>query len=511
MPAVNETARRRTWRAWRVIAFILLLLLLAVVVGGLVAFRSFRKEVRASNGRVPATTKRALAPSSDVLSKPQLVMIVFDRASLFARTDPDRHLISLLSIPGSAYVRAPSATTMGDVLGTAGAAGLVRLARSALHLQVTHVALLRPHDIAPLVDALGGVQIEDASLSGGFGRPGGPVVLDGAEADHYVAIAGPTGSLTRRQRERAVLEAIITRLASVASLSNLPKLARTFSATVATDLSPRETLALALVRLRSNLSIQCGFPEGSALGHPRSKLMLRQFAGAKPTPRQRARIFPSNGCRATALSVRAPAAVIFFGKQALALFPFVPALAAVAVALDLILLLALLGAPQALVGIVRNGRTRGRRGPGAGVGDAERKEPLPSASVSEVLADRIGTHTAPVLEARAAPAEAVRVNPGIEVALQRLANDVHSPVHTDEASEEEAQATPSAGPKRSYSSAPEPSRDKASQMLRAWETLRAAMRRGLPHGVLREHAETAPWVLVGVATAIVLGYLISQL
>lgn len=438
-------------------AFILLLLFLAVVVGGLVAFRSFRKEVQASNGRVPAATKRALAPSGDVRSKPQLVMIVFDRASLFARTDPDRRLISLLSIPGSAYVRAPGGTTVGDVLGTAGAAGFVRFARSALNLQVTHVALLRPRDIAPLVDAVGGVQIEDASLSRGFGRPGGQVVLDGGEADHYVASAGTASSLTRRERERAVLEAVITRLASVASLSKLPHLARTFSATVATDLSPGETLALALVRLRSKLSIQCGLPEGSALERPRSKLVLRQFAGAKPTPRKQARIFPSNGCRATALSLRAPAAVIFFGKQALALFPFVPELAAVAVALDLILLLALLGAPQALIGIVRNGRTKGRRDPGAG----------------------------------------------------GLAGDVHSPVHDDEAIERAAQAKASGGTERSYSSAPEPapSGDKAWEMLRASQTLRAAVRRRPP---LREHADAA-WFLVGAAAAIVLGYVVAQL
>jgi anionic cell wall polymer biosynthesis LytR-Cps2A-Psr (LCP) family protein len=492
-----------------VAALILLLLLLAVVVGGVVAFRSFRNGVRASNGRVPAATKRALAPSGDLLSKPQLVMIVFDRASLFARTDPDRRLISLLSIPGGAYVRAGGGTTVGDVLETRGAAGLVRFARGALHLRVTHIALLRPRDIAPLVDAVGGVQIEDASLSGGFGRSGGAVVLDGAQAADYVATAGPAISLTRRERERAVLEAIITRLASVASLSKLPHLARTFSATVSTDLSPGETLALALVRLRSKLSIQCGLPEGSALEHPSSKLVLRQFAGAKPPPRKQARIFPSSGCRSTALSVRAPAAVIFFGKQALALFPFVPELAVVAVAVDLILILALLGAPQALVGIARGGATWGRR-PGAGVGDAERKEPVPSTSASEVLADRVGTHTAPVLKARAGPIEAVRVDPRVEAALPRLADEAHSPVHANEASEEQAQAKPSGSAKRSYSSAPARSRAKASAILQSWETLKAALRRRLPHGGLRERAD-ALWLLVGGAIAIVLGYLISQL
>jgi len=151
----------------------------------------------------------------------------------------------------------------------------------------------------------------------------------------------------------------------------------------------------------------------------------------------------------------------------------------------------------------------GHRGPGAGVGDAEPKEPLPSVSVSEVLADRVGTYAAPVLKAHAAAGEAVGVEPEIEVALQRLAGDVHSPVH--EAIEKEVHAKASGGTVRSYSSAPEPapSRDKASEMLRASQTLRAAVRQRLPHGGLREHAEAA-WYLGGGAAAIVLGYLISQ-
>lgn len=515
LPGSSRGARRRPWRARRVTAVIALLVLLAGLVGALVASQGFQNDIRASNRRVPAETKRSLAPSRDALSTPQLVLVVFDRASLLARTDPDRRLISFLSIPGSAYLRAPGGTTVADVLGTAGAAGLVRFARNALDLQVTHIALLRAHDIAPLVDALGGIHIEDDSSFSGFGPPGRPAALDGAEAERYIASSGPPGSLTRRERERAVLGAIITGLASRASLSNLPRLARTFSATVATDLSPRETLALALVRLRSRLSIQCGLPEGSTLEQPQSKHILRQFEAARPPPQKQSRIFPSNGCRASSLSLRAPAAVVFFAKQALTLFPFVPELAAVAIAFDVMLLLALLGVPQALVGMVRSGRA-GRRALRRDL-DVDHAEPESdfSRSVSEVLADRVGTHTARSVEPRAAPANVVRANSEIEATLERLLDETHPSIRADEAAEEEAQVEPRGGREPSFPMAPPPvprrnNLFRGKPSFRRPEELRATIGQRLRYGRFREHRDAA-WLLVGAAAAGFIGYLISQL
>src|SRR5262245_22270735 len=103
-PALGSSTgvRRRPWRARKVVAFILLLLLVAVLVGAFVAFERFQSEIGASNRRVPAATKRALAPARDALSTPQLVLIVFDRASLIVRTDPERRVVSFVSLPGDA-------------------------------------------------------------------------------------------------------------------------------------------------------------------------------------------------------------------------------------------------------------------------------------------------------------------------------------------------------------------------------------------------------------------------
>jgi anionic cell wall polymer biosynthesis LytR-Cps2A-Psr (LCP) family protein len=487
--------------------FIVLLLLLAALVGAFLAFRTYRNEVHTSNRRVPAAAERALAPSRDALSTPQLVLIVFDRASLLARTDPDHRLISFLSIPGSAYLRARGGTTVAGVLGTAGAAGLVRFVRSALELQVAHIALLRPHDVAPLVDALGGIQIQDASSFGGLGPAGRPALLDGAEANRYIARAGPPGVRTRRERERAVLGAIITRLASTASLSKLPGLARTFSATVATDLSPRETLALALVRLSSKRSIQCGLSEGSTFKQPQSTLILRQFEAARPT-RKQGRIYPASGCRAAPLSQRAPAAVIFFGKQALAVFPLVPEFLAVAIALDVMLLLVLLGVPQAVIGMVGGWRKGGR---GAGRVDDAEPTSSSSTSVSEVLADRARAHTVESSQSPVtAPAEMVRVNFETEATLEPLADEIDPPVRAAGAPSEANETTrrgraeqfppipPQAVPRRR-----KPSLPRASRLIVALRGLR----RG---GGFSMHPD-ATLLFGGIVAAIFIGYLISRL
>jgi len=513
LPGSNTGARRRRWRARTVTAVIALLVLLAGLVGALVAYQGFQDDIRSSNRRVPAETKRSLAPSQDALSTPQLVLVVFDRASLLARTDPDRHLISFLSVPGSAYLRAPGGTTVEGVLGTAGAAGLVRFARQALDLQVTHIALLRAHDIAPLVDALGGIHIQDDSSYSGFGPPGRPASLDGAEADRYIANSGPAGSLTRRERERAVLGAVITGLASRDSLSNLRRLARTFSATVATDLSLRETLALALVRLRSRLSIQCGLPEGSTLVQPQIKHILRQFEAARPAPQSKSPIFPSNGCRASLLSLRAPAAVVFFAKQALTVFPFLPELLAVGIVIDVMLLLALLGAPQAIVGMIKSGRGGGRTVRPALDADHAEPESGFSRSVSEVLADRLGTHTARSVAPRPAPANVVRTNS--ETTLERTLEELHASIRADEAAKEEARVEPVGGRESSFPTAtpPVPRRSNSFRRkpsFRRSEELRATIGQRLRYGRFRDHRDAA-WLVVGAAAAGFIGYLISQL
>jgi anionic cell wall polymer biosynthesis LytR-Cps2A-Psr (LCP) family protein len=485
-------------------AVILLLLLLAGLVAGLIAFLSFRNEVRQSNRRVPTAAQRALAQSNDVESEPQLVLIVFDRASLFARTDPDRGVVSLLSVPSSAYVPAHGRTTVEKILRDGGAAGLVRFARSALDLPVAHIALLRPHDIGPLVDAIGGVRIQDPSL--GIGAPS---LFGGTGAERYLESAGPLGSGMRRERERAMLEAIITRLAEVASFSRLPHLARTFSTTIATDLSPRDTLALALVRLRSKLSIQCALPEGTALEWPRLKGVLRQFLGVAPPPPTQAGVFPSKGCRATKLSAPLPRALIFFGEHALALFPFVPELAGLAIALDLLLLLMLVGAPQALIRVWKERPLTRQRPSGAGLGEPRPKHPVTSQSLSEALGNRVANHTAspetsatpaspersgtPARpETRAAPAEAVQVRPQVGVALDRLVDDVLPPVREGTAIEaEKTEANATLGKARSSASEAEPERlrTKASELFRASGRPIAAVHRRLSRGGFGKHAD----------------------
>jgi hypothetical protein len=178
------------------------------------------------------------------------------------------------------------------------------------------------------------------------------------------------------------------------------------------------------------------------------------------------------------------------GKQALALFPFATELAAVAIALDMMLLLTLLGAPQALIGMARRGRQGGR--PPRRVDEAK-SESLSSASVSEATATRVGPYTVQSSQsAGATPAAMLQVNSESEAALEPLADEIHaSALPAEGAIEEEVTATPSRTPS-----------------LRRSEKLKAAIGRQLRwvSDFRKRHPDTA-WVLGGTAIAMFLGYL----
>src|SRR5919204_5750338 len=155
----TETAkaeRRPTPLMRTMVAVIALLLVLAGIVAGLVIFRTFTEEIAASNQRLPRSATTVLARSRSFLSQPQLMLVTFDGSSLFVRTDPNQRLISILSVPSSAYglTKDSGLQTVGGAYALGGSAGVIRFARSVLGLRTTHVALIEPGQIAPLIEAV---------------------------------------------------------------------------------------------------------------------------------------------------------------------------------------------------------------------------------------------------------------------------------------------------------------------------------------------------------------------
>jgi anionic cell wall polymer biosynthesis LytR-Cps2A-Psr (LCP) family protein len=362
---MNGAKKRQMPPLRRTVAVVVLLLLLGLIVTGLVVFQNFSSQVTGSNHRVPHATRVILPKRRSIRSQPQLLLVRFDQASLFVRTNPSRHLVSILSVPSSAYaMNEGKRETIANAFASGGTAALIRFMRSALGLTTTHVAVVEPNEVAPLVDAVGGVEIRDPSyaLASGRGR-GGEIAFDGPDARRYLESAEGT---LRRNRERAVLEAAVARLMSASGLSTMTRLAREFPKIVATDMSPQDAAALAFLRLRLKRLVECGAEGGSSLVSPASHRELQQFLGRAPAQAQNGRVLPESGCRASQVaSAGVPAAIVSVASATLSIFPLLPAIAIGVVALDLLMLLLLLRVPHLLVGL---GRVVGPALVGAGIG-----------------------------------------------------------------------------------------------------------------------------------------------
>jgi hypothetical protein len=343
----------RTLSFRRAAGIVILLLLLAAIVTGLLVYRNFSRQVTASNHRLPRATRSVLPKRRSVLSQPQLLLVRFDQASLFLWTNPSRHLVSLLSVPSTAYATSDGTReTIADAYASSGTAGLIRFTRATLGLTTTHVAVVEPGEVAPLVEAVGGVEVRDPSYAVTSGRGDkGNVSLDGPGARRYLESAG---GIVRRDRERIVLEAVVARLMSGLGFSTLMQVAREFPKTVATDLSPQDAVALAFVRLRAKNFVACGTEGGSSLISPANRQALQQFLGDAPAPAQTRHLLPESGCRVSPVRpVGVPAAVVSVAGATLAIFPLLPAIAIGVAALDLLVLLLLLQVPHRLVGVGR--------------------------------------------------------------------------------------------------------------------------------------------------------------
>jgi hypothetical protein len=346
-------------------AVVVVLLLLGLIVTGLVVFRNFSSQVTASNHRLPRATRVILPKRRSILSQPQLLLVRFDQASVFVRTNPSRHLVSILSLPSSAYaMNDGKRETIANAYASGGTAGLIRFMRSALGLTTTHVAVVEPNEVAPLVDSVGGVEIRDPSYALASGRGhGGEIAFHGPEARRYLVSAEGT---LRGNRERVVLDAVVARLMSASGFSTMTRLAREFPKTVATDMAPQDAAALAFLRLRLKSLVECGVEGGSSLVSPASQRELQQFLGRATAQAQNGHVLPESGCRASQVaSAGVPAAIVSVASATLSIFPLLPAIAVGVVALDLLMLLLLLRVPHLLVGF---GRVVGPALVGAGIG-----------------------------------------------------------------------------------------------------------------------------------------------
>ena len=202
-------------------------------------YRSFSNEMANANKRLNKATIAALAPAGNILTNPQISMIMGSdsRGSnaiagarsdsiLLVRTNPSEHLISMLSIPRDLDVPIPGHGTnkINAAFAYGGPPLLIHTVNRLTGLGINHVVLVDFSGFRDLIDSLGGVTVDNPTkvvssqpfdgLIWHFAK--GTIHLDGRHALAYARIRHTTNpadtDITRTERQQRVVQALMHQL-----------------------------------------------------------------------------------------------------------------------------------------------------------------------------------------------------------------------------------------------------------------------------------------------------------
>jgi LCP family protein required for cell wall assembly len=275
--------RRIGWKRGIALGFGAVFLLLAVWL--YLGYRSFSNEMDNANKKIDKRTRAALSPDhGSILTTPQISLIMGSdsrngnelagtRADsiLLVRTDPGKHLVSMLSIPRDLEVRIPGHgfNKINAAFAFGGPPLLIRTVRAFTGLPVNHIVIVDFTGFKELIDSVGGITITNPyrlvssvpfdGIKWHFNR--GVIHLDGRRALAYARIRKTTNpadsDVTRTERQQRVLQALAHTLVKPTSIFNLPTIGRDLAKPLATDLSARDFLELAWVKFRSGRTVKC--------------------------------------------------------------------------------------------------------------------------------------------------------------------------------------------------------------------------------------------------------------
>jgi len=292
-PGKQVTRRRRRFGWGRIVLVVLLAFVLLVVGWSAAGYMSVRGGVSAANGRLPAGTAATLTPQSGlILSSPTNILLLgTDHATngqagrssddhsdsmMLLRTDPGRHRIVYLSIPRDLRATIPGNgdQKINAAMQIGGAPLAVRTIESFTGLPINHVVIVDFGSFQKLIDAVGGIDVDvpEKILSNKFdcpfpaGRcaswPGwkfrkGVQHMDGHRALIYSRIRenkyDPAWTdITRGENQQAVMQATMSKLASVGTFFRLPWSGGDLLAPIATDLSTWDFAQLGWVKFRAS-------------------------------------------------------------------------------------------------------------------------------------------------------------------------------------------------------------------------------------------------------------------
>jgi polyisoprenyl-teichoic acid--peptidoglycan teichoic acid transferase len=298
----REVVRRRksrwTWKRWTWVTLLLLFVLL--VIWSVAGYLAVSSGVSEANKRLPAGTTSVLAKQNSLLisSSTNILLLGTDHSAngqagrstdqhsdsmMLLHTDPSRHRLVYLSIPRDLRASIPGygEQKINAAMQLGGPKLAIRTADQLFGpgLQVNHVVMVDMGAFVSLIDAVGGVDINvpENILSDKFDCPytatrcsswkgwrfhKGMQHMDGHRALIYsrirVNLLNPSDSdISRGAHQQQVMQAAMSKLASVGTFFRLPFSGGDLMKPLSTDLSTMQFLQLGWVKFRAGSTLHC--------------------------------------------------------------------------------------------------------------------------------------------------------------------------------------------------------------------------------------------------------------
>jgi hypothetical protein len=215
----------------------------------------------------------ALAPSGSILEAPQITAaMVVDRrlgaAPILFRTDPDRRVIGLLSLPVEYRDESQSV--------------LIQRLEELIGADINHVLILSPAALGAVVQAIGPITVQNPrpadyfAANGGWHFPAGSITLD---AERALAFMIGTSETTPNVRARLLLDGIVRDLIASNTVSGLRRALDAIASSAATDLTARDLFGIAWLRFQSERLLRCEVTRSDEAQTPVTTAALRAFLG----------------------------------------------------------------------------------------------------------------------------------------------------------------------------------------------------------------------------------------
>lgn len=243
-----------------------------VVVWGLIGFLVLRSAVSDANSRISKGATEALdRPKGGLLGTPQTILVLGSDADrdrsgaradtvMLIRTDPSKKKIHYLSIPRDLRVELPPLGHMKitETFAHRGIRGALTGLRREFGIPINHVIVLDFKGVSKMVDAVGGVTVDNPFELSNCSYPGGITVsfpkgkldLNGTTALQYSRVRSCDDDFARARRQQLVVSALQKKTLSFTGLPMAPFRGAKIVRTMSTDMSTMDIAKFGWIQSR---------------------------------------------------------------------------------------------------------------------------------------------------------------------------------------------------------------------------------------------------------------------